>query len=148
MGMIANSMADEWVDSLPKTDGIYRLIEKTMNSSSKKVRIWAITALGNSGDPRAVRSLIDCCRDKNPEIRLCAVEGLQGLKSGRSVEALIDCLCNKDELSEIRQRAAATLASIRSFSAIRELRNRHEDPDEDASLRTFIGEELDRVRVW
>jgi HEAT repeat protein len=148
MGIITNSMADELEDSLPGTEGIYRLIEKTMNSRSPKVRIWAIMALGNSGDPRAVRSLIDCCQDQSPEIRLRAIEGLQSLGSGRSVEALAGRLRDKDELPETRQRAAAALATIRSFSAIRELRDLHADPDEDGTLRTFVGRELDRVHLW
>ncbi|MGB9175880.1 MAG: HEAT repeat domain-containing protein, partial [Methanoregula sp.] len=100
------------------------------------------------GDPRAVRSLIDCCQDQSPEIRLRAIEGLQSLRSGRSVEALTDRLRDKDELPETRQRAAAALATIRSFSAIRELRNLHADPAEDSTLRTFIGGELDRVHIW
>ncbi|MDP2796231.1 MAG: HEAT repeat domain-containing protein [Methanoregula sp.] len=148
MGMIADSMVDEWDSSLPKTDGIYSLIEKTMDSRSPKVRIWAITSLGNSGDPRAVRSLIDCCQDQSPEIRLCAIEGLQSLRSGRAVDVLIERLRDKDELPKTRLRAAAALATIRSFGAIRELKNRHADPDEDGALRTFIGGELDRVKIW
>jgi len=148
MGMIADSMVDEWDRSLSKTDGIYRLIEKTMDSRSQKVRIWAIIALGNSGDPRAVRSLIECCKDQSPEIRLRAIEGLQNLRSGRSVEVLIDRLRDKEEDPEIRKRAAAALAATRSFGSLLELRNRHADPDEDEALRTFIGRELDRVSVW
>ena len=148
MGMIADSMVDEWDSSLPKTDGIYSLIEKTMDSRSTKVRIWAITALGNSGDPRAVRSLIDCCQDQNPEIRLHAIEGLHSLRSGRAVSVLIDRLRDKEELPETRQRAAAALATIRSFSAIRELKDRYADTDEDGALRTFINGELDRVKMW
>jgi hypothetical protein len=51
MGMIANSMVDEWLSSLPKTDGIYRIIEKTMVDRDPKERISAINALGNSRDP-------------------------------------------------------------------------------------------------
>jgi len=148
MGMIANSMADEWDNSLPKTEGIYCLIEKTMNSRSLNERIWAIKALGISGDPRAVRSLTACCQDQDPEIRLRAIEGLKNLKSGRSVEALADRLRDKNELPEIRLHAAATLASIRSFGAIRELRNRHTDIEEDEGIRAFIGGELDRMRPW
>ena len=112
------------------------------------MRIWAITALGNSGDPRAVRSLIDCCQDQSPEIRLRAIEGLQNLRSGRAVGVLIERLRDKEELPETRQRAAAALATIRSFSAIQELNNLHMDPDEDSALRTFIGRELDRVKIW
>ena len=148
MGMITNQMADEWDSSLPTTDGIYCLIEKSMDSRSQKVRIWAITALGNSGDPRAVRSLIDCCQDRDPEIRLRAIEGLQSLRSGRAVSVLIDRLRDKEEQPESRLRAAAALATIRSFGAIRELKNMCADTDEDGALRTFIGGELDRVHQW
>jgi len=148
MGMIADSMVDEWYSSLPKTDRIYRIIEKTMDDRSPKERIWALMALGNSGDPRAVRSLVDCCKDQDPEIRLHAIEGLHNLRSGRAVEVLIDRLREKEELPEIRQRAAAALAAIRSYSAMKELRIRKADTDEDGALRSFIGGELDRVQIW
>jgi HEAT repeat protein len=148
MGMIADSMVDELESSLPKTDGIHRLIEKTMKNRSPKERIWAVMALGNSGDPRAVRSLVDCCQDQDPEIRHRAIEGLQNLRSGRAVGVLIDRLRDKGELPETRQRAAAALATIRSYSAIQELKNRHMDTDEDGTLRSFIGGELDRVHLW
>lgn len=146
--MIADSMVEGLEESLTGTEGIYRLIEKTMNSRSTRVRIWAITALGNSGDPRAVRSLIACCQDRDPEIRIRAIEGLKNLRSGRSVEALADRLRDRDELPEIRQRAAATLATIRSFGAIRELRNRQTDTMEDEAIRVFVGKELDRLHPW
>lgn len=146
--MILDSVGDEWLSSLPKTDKIYSLIEKTMVDRELKERIWAITTLGNSGDPRAVRSLIDCCQDQIPEIRFHAIEGLQNLRSGRSVDVLIDRLRDKEELPEIRQRAATALAIIRSYSAIQELKNRFADTDEDSALRTFIGGELDRVHLW
>lgn len=148
MGMISDKMADEWDRSHLRTDGIYRLIEKTMYSSSPNVRIWAIVALGNSGDPRAVRSLIECCDDQDPKVRLHAIEGLQNLRSGRSVEALINRLRDKSELLENRQRAASALATIRSVSAMLELRNLHTDPDVDEPIRSFIGSELERVKLW
>ena len=70
------------------------------------------------------------------------------MRSGRSVDVLIDRIRDKGELPENRQRAAAALATIRSFSAIQELKNRHGDTDEDGMLRTFIGGELDRVKMW
>lgn len=148
MGMITDTLADEWENNLPKSGWIYRLIEKAEKSSSPKSRIWAIGALGNSRDPRAVQSLIECCADQNPEIRRCAVEGLKCIRSGRSVEALVNRLRDKDEQPEIRLNAAAALASIRSFGAMKELRNRYEDPDEDANIRCFIGGELERVKPW
>jgi HEAT repeat protein len=148
MGMIANSMIDERESSLLTTDEIYDLIEKTMVGKRPKVRIRAITTLGNSGDPRALRSLIDSCKDQNPEIRRSAIVGLQNMRSSRSVDVLIDRIRDKGELPENRQRAAAALATIRSYSAIQELRNRYGDTDENGSLRTFIGGELNRVQIW
>ena len=66
MGMIANSMIDERESSVLTMDEIYDLIEKTMVGKSPKVRIRAITTLGNSGDPRAVRSLIDRLQGPEP----------------------------------------------------------------------------------
>jgi HEAT repeat protein len=148
MGMIANSMVDEWLSSLPKTDGIYRIIEKTMVDRDPKERISAINALGNSRDPRAVQSLIDCCRDRNPEIRLHAIEALQNLRSGRSVDVLIERLRDKRELYETRKRAAVALATIRSYRAIQELKNLVVDTTEDGALRSLIGWELERVEIW
>ena len=148
MGMIAVSKVDEWYSSLPKTDRIYRIIEKTMDDRSPKERIWAVMALGNSGDSRAVLSLIDCCKDQDPEIRLRAIEGLQSLRSGRSVEVLIERLRDKRELHKTRQRAAVALATIRSYRAIQELKNLVVDTTEDGALRSFIGGELDRIQIW
>jgi HEAT repeat protein len=113
-----------------------------------KERISAIIVLGNSRDPRAVRSLIDCCKDQDPEIRLRAIEGLQSLRSGRSVEVLIERLRDKRELHKTRQRAAVALATIRSYRAIQELKNLVVDTTEDGALRSFIGGELDRVQIW
>jgi HEAT repeat protein len=148
MGMIMNSMVDERVSSLLKPDGIYRIVEKTMVDRDLKERISAVIALGNSNDPRAVQSLVDCCRDRNPEIRLRAIEGLQSLRSGRSVEVLIERLRDKSELQKTRQHAAVALATIRSYGAIQELKNLVVDTTENGALRSFIGRELDRVQVW
>ena len=118
MGMIADSMVDERVNSLPKPDGIYHIIEKKMGDRDLQERISAVIVLGNNRDPRAVKSLIDCCRDRNPEIRLHAIEGLQNMRSGRSVEVLIERLMDKRELYEIRKRSVVALATIRSYGAI------------------------------
>jgi HEAT repeat protein len=148
MGMVANSMVDEWFSSLPKTDGVYRIIEKTMVDRDPKERISAINALGNSRDPRVVQSLIECCRDRNPEIRLHAIEALQNLRSGRSVDVLIERLRDKRELYETRKRAAVALATIRSYRAIQELKNLVVDTTEDGALRSLIGWELERVEIW
>ena len=146
MAMNAVRMADEWFSPLQKTDRTHRLIEKVMVERSPEERIGALRELGNSGDYGAVGSLIDCCRDQDPEIRRSAIVGLQNLRSGRAVGVLIDRLRDKDELPETRQHAAAALAAIRSYRAMQELRTRFADLEEDRSLRFFIGGELDRVQ--
>jgi HEAT repeat protein len=141
-------MIDGWLSSLPETDGIYRIIEKTRVDRDPEDRISAIMVLGRSKDPRAVQPLIDCCRDKSPEIRFHAIEGLKNLRSGRSVEVLIERLRNKGELYEIRKRAVIALATIRSYGAIQELKNRLVDSNEDGAIRSLIGWELERVHIW
>jgi len=148
MGIIADSIVDDWLRSLPETDGIYRIIEKTRADRDLKERIGAIIELGNSRDPRAVQPLIDCCRDKDPEIRLRATGGLQNLRNDRSVEVLIERLRDKRELYETRKRAVVALATIRSYRAIQELKNLLVDPHENAAIRSLIGWELERVHIW
>jgi HEAT repeat protein len=148
MGIIADSIVDDWLRSLPETDGIYPIIEKTRVDRDLKERIAAIIELGNSRDPRAVQPLINCCRDKDPEIRLRATEGLQNLRNDRSVEVLIERLRDKRELYETRKRAVVALATIRSYRAIQELKNTLVDSHENAAIRSLIGWELERVHIW
>jgi hypothetical protein len=55
---------------------------------------------------------------------------------------------DKRELYEIRKRSVVALATIRSYGAIQELKNRVVDPNEGGALRSFIASELDRVQLW
>jgi len=147
MGMIAERSADEWYSSLPKTSGIYHLINESMGDRSGKGRIQAVIALGESEDPRAVRPLMDCCTDRDPLIRLHATTGLSRLRSGRAVPVLVERLRDKNEQPETRKQAAAALAAIRSYSAIAGLRDLYADTDDDSALRSFVAEELHRIRI-
>jgi len=147
MGMIAERSVDEWYSSLPKTSGIYRLINGTMDDRDGKERIRAVIALGESDDPRAVRPLMDCCTDKDPLIRLHATEALLKLRSGRAVSVLVGRLRDRNEQLAIRERAAAALAAVRSYTAIEGLRDLYSDTDEDPALRSFVAEELHRIRI-
>ena len=146
MGMIAQRSADEWHNALPKTNGVYRLINGTMGDRSRNERINAVIALGESDDPRAVHPLMDCCRDTDALIRMHATEALLKLRSGRAVLVLVERLKDKNEQMKTRERAAAALAAIRSYSAIEGLRNLYADTDEDPALRSYVAEELHRVR--
>jgi HEAT repeat protein len=147
MGMIAERSDDEWYSSLPKTGGIYRLINGTMSDRSQNERIKAVIALGESDDPRAVRPLMDCCGDTDARIRRHATDALFKLRSGRAVRVLIDRLKDNREQLATRERAAAALAAVRSYSAIEGLRDLYSDEDEDPALRSYVAEELHRMRV-
>jgi HEAT repeat protein len=147
MGMIAEQSVDEWHSSLPKTGGVYRLINGTMGDRSQNERINAVIALGESDDPRAVHPLMDCCSDHDALIRRHATEALLKLKSGRAVRVLIERMKDKNEQRVTRERAAAALAAIRSYSAIEGLRDLYSDTDQDPALRSFVAEELQRVRI-
>lgn len=147
MGMIAERSVGEWHNSLPKTNGVYRLINGTMGDRSRNERINAVIALGESDDPRAVHPLMDCCGDTDSLIRMHATEALFKLRSGRAVKVLIERLKDRREQMKTREKAAAALAAIRSYSAIEGLRNLYSDTDEDPGLRSYVAEELHRVRL-
>ncbi len=147
MDMIVERTADEWHNSLPKTSGVYRLINGTMGDRSKSERIKSVIALGESGDPRAVHPLMDCCSDNDALIRRHATEALLKLRSGRAVRVLIERLKDKNEQLKTRERAAAALAAIRSYSAIQGLRELYSDTDQEPALRSYVAEELHRVRL-
>jgi len=137
----------EWFNTLPCNGRIYRLIDGAVDVRSKKSRISAIVALGASGDPRAVRSLVAACNDADPEIRWHATEALWKLRSGRAVNALVERLKDKSEQPHTRQRAADALATIRSFSAIEELKNRLTDAEEEPAIRSYVAEVMERTGI-
>ena len=145
MGSIAEMSGENWAGSMPRPAGIYRLIDKTMNDHRTQERILAVIALGESRDPRAVRPLIDCCRDKNPELRWHAIVALEMIRSGRGVDALIERLQDPREREENRERAAMSLAAIGSLSAIAGLKEALAGEAEDSAIRSSITRVLGRA---
>jgi HEAT repeat protein len=133
----------EWYNVLPGRGPVYDLVTVAAAATDTGERLRAVAALGTSGDPRAVRPLVDLMSDTAPAIRGAAIVALGNLKSGRSVEALIGCLRDREEQYTLRHQAAAALAAIRSTGAIRELRSFIADTDEDAGLRALIQAGLD-----
>lgn len=142
MAMSLEGSAGQWYSSVPATDEIYQVIKQAMEGKDPKGRIRAVIALGNSGDPRAVRPLVLCCSDKNPVIRRHAVVGLGRLRSARAVDALIERLGDQAEDQSTRIHAASALAAIGSYSAIEGLHERYSDPAEDPGIRARIGKVL------
>jgi HEAT repeat protein len=129
----------EWYNSLPHHGGVHDLIYTAVSGSGATERLGADVALGKSGDPRAVRPLVNLLGDTDMEIRLAATKALGSLKSGRPVDELIERMRDKGEQNVIREQAAISLTAIRSTGALRGLREFVEDKDEDPALRLFAG---------
>ncbi|MGA2120465.1 MAG: HEAT repeat domain-containing protein [Methanoregula sp.] len=139
----------EWYNSFPRKGAIYDLAYAAVSGSEREERLRAVGALGKSGDPRAVRPLMDLAADSDPEIRSSVISALGCLKSGRSVEVLIGCLRDRDEQAGIRQDAAAALAAIRSTGAIRGLKEFIADEGgEDAEIRSAAKDILNSIGTW
>lgn len=139
MGISLEQQDGEWYNSLPHHGGVYDLIYTAVSGSGATERLSAVVALGKSGDPRAVRPLVNLLGDTDMEIRLAAVTALGSLKSGRPVDELIERMRDKGEQKVIREQAALSLTAIRSTGALRGLREFVEDKDQDPALRLFAG---------
>ncbi|MDD1673941.1 MAG: HEAT repeat domain-containing protein [Methanomicrobiales archaeon] len=135
----------KWFDDMPRTEWIYRLIERLRGQEKEESRIRALITLGESSDPRAVKSLIKCSYDENAVVRRYATEGLFRLRSVCGVEALSQRLKDENEDRKTRKRAAEALGEIRSHSAQEVLIVRLEDRGEDPTIRIFAAEALARA---
>jgi len=139
MGISLEEQDEEWFDALPHSGGIYDLIYTAASGSGTADRLRAVVALGKSGDPRAVRPLVDLLGDTDTGIRLAAITALGSLKSGRPVDDLIGKLQDRNEETAVREQAALALTAIRSTGALRGLREFVADEEEDPELRAFTG---------
>jgi HEAT repeat protein len=148
MDMSVEEPDNKWYESVPPRGGVYDLVQAALDGKSAEERLLAVSALGKSDDPRAVRPLMDLLGDPDPALRVSAANALGQLKSGRSVEVLIGRLRDRSEQIAVRHQAALALASIRSTGAIRGLREFVADPDEDAEVRFSVGEILATVESW
>jgi HEAT repeat protein len=129
----------EWYNSFPSRGEIYDLIYTAISGTGTTDRLQAVVALGKSGDPRAVRPLVDLLGDEDGEIRLSATIALGSLKSGRPVDELVGRLRDRSELMVIREQAAVAITAIRSTGALRGLREFILDEDEEPGIRLYAG---------
>jgi len=143
-----NQPGAEWYNVKPKIGAIYSLIDTATFGMSKRERLRAVIALGESDDPRAVRPLMELLRDGDPEIRFYATSALGTLRSGRAVDDLIGRLRDKSEQSATWQQAAAALAAIRSNTAILGLKERIADENEDPTIRSYSRAVMSRMGSW
>jgi HEAT repeats len=145
MDMSLEGQGEEWFSSRPGTGLIYRLIGEARDSRGRDERIRSIIALGETGDPRAVRVLVECCSDGDMEVRGHAVKALRKLRSCRAVPALLERLGDRHEQRFIRQHAAIALGEIRGYSAMEGLRRVMADETEDPAIRSFIAKIVGRA---
>ncbi len=145
MGMSVIGSGDQWFATRERTGRIYRLIDMARKDQRAGKRNWAIVQLGESGDPRAVLPLVDCCGDRDPEIRNNAINALGKIGSGRAVDALVERIDDNNEEIRIRINAAAALGAIRSEHARDELRSHGADPGLNRVIRTAIAEVMGRA---
>lgn len=138
MNSSAAKMQGAWYEAAPGKGIVYDLSSAALSAPDTVSRLRAVVGLGKSGDPRAVRPLMDLVADRDPAIRRGAIAALGELKSGRAVEVLIGRLQDRGEEMEIRKRAAETLAAIRSTGALRELKSFSANADEDPALRVHV----------
>ncbi len=136
---------EEWFSSRPGRGLVYRLIEEATASRDRDARIRSIIALGETGDPRAVRALVDSCADQDPEVREHAVKALRKLRSCRAVPVLLERLGDRKELAGTRRHAAVALGEIGSYSAVEGLRGVLADSRQDPELRSFIANVLGKA---
>jgi HEAT repeat protein len=148
MNLSLEKQEGEWYSSLPLKGAVYDLVYTATSEVTVTDRLRAVTALGKSNDPRAVRPLADLLCDANPEVRLCAATALGLLKSGRPVDELIARLRDRYELASIRQQAAGALSAIRSTGALRGLKEFIADEDEDPELRSYAADLLKTTGPW
>lgn len=142
MPLSVEGSGDRWFSEMPRVGRIYQLIDDTGSGVKVEDRLFAISSLGESGDPRAVDALIGCCSDADPRVRHCAVDALGKIRSGRAVPALLKCLSAKNELYEIRTGAAMALAATRSDISLAGLKMTLSDPEEDPALCSIITQML------
>jgi len=139
MNSSAAKMPGAWYEAAPGKGIVYDLSSAALSAPDTVGRLRAVAGLGKTGDPRAVRPLMDLVSDSDPAIRRGAIAALAELKSGRPVEVLLERLRDRKEEAEIRHLAAETLAAIRSTGAVRGLREFSADPGEDEELRARVG---------
>lgn len=142
--------------------GIALLAERAEADDDLSLRVEATTALGDSGNPRAVEKLGGLLRARSPEVRLAALEGLRKLKgsadlspldlaikSGQAnvgvaaIEALAK-LARQDDQAQVRvvQALDDTTREVR-FAALEALEGLGAKDDPEASLLALTSRHAD-----
>ena len=102
-----------------------------LNDQSAAVRLAAIEALGQQGDPRAIDALVQTLRnDTDARVREAAAEALGNIDSPRAVPGLIAALTAEKE-GDVRAKIASALGEIGDPRAVEPLAGAVRDPEVD-----------------
>ncbi len=127
-----HEITEEDVERISKGDDINGLLE-LLEDSNMIVRERSVKILGETGNPRVVRPLIELLRhDREWRVQKAAAEALEKFGDCRAVEPLIEALRDKDKL--VRQAAVEALShERRAAGALIDLLY-----DEDRSIRLQV----------
>ncbi|HVF90220.1 MAG TPA: M56 family metallopeptidase [Blastocatellia bacterium] len=88
--------------------GVADALAEALKDQDAEVRLNALRALANMGDPRAIDALIQGMKDSDPDMRESAIQGLALSSDARAVDPLIEAL--RDQDPQVREKAAWALA--------------------------------------
>lgn len=118
---------------------VYPLIG-ALNDSDWRVREEAAKALGEIGDRRAVKHLIQLFKDEKTRVQLWGTDAIIGMGDG-SVGPLIEALDDRDR--RIRMGAIVALGELRKSEALPRLNELLTDTDEN--IRDAAAEAIDTI---
>jgi len=105
------------VEEMKAKKDVEGLIQALKNKRNVYIRRDAASALGDTGDARAIDPLVESLGDPNKDVRNAAVEAIGKLGGDpRAVELLLDFL--KDKRSIIREEAASALGKVGHKNAV------------------------------
>jgi HEAT repeat protein len=126
-GLLApgNAQISEQIDDFE----IVQILAQELKNENWQIRLLAVWALGNIGNPKAIPALIQALQDENKQVRLIAAEALGKIGDSRAVSALIPAL--QDEDRDVRQAAVNALGKIGDPQVIPFLTRALQDEDTD-----------------
>jgi len=127
-----HEITEEDIERISKGDDINGLLE-LLRDNNMMIRERSVKILGETGNPRVVRPLIELLRhDREWRVQKAAAEALEKFGDCRAVEPLIEALRDKDKL--VRQAAVEALSHERKAAgALIQLLN-----DDDRSIRLQV----------
>ncbi|MBF0498490.1 MAG: HEAT repeat domain-containing protein [Candidatus Riflebacteria bacterium] len=108
-----------------------KLVEKLVLSAShpaEPVRVAIAVVLGETRDPRAIRTLSGLVKDTSDKVRSVAIEAVGKIGTTAAVQPAIEAL--KDSMEAVRAKAAAVLGDLKDTAAVEFLEKTTHDSSE------------------